>query len=212
MRWGMVINLTKCVGCYACVLACKIEHFLPPDVVWNRVMIFEAEKLNKQIYPTLCNHCRDPHCVDVCPTGATQQREDGIVWVNPDICIGCRSCIMNCPYQVRVLNKKPEEYFPGQGLTAYEEMRNKLYPLYEGTPSKCNFCMERIDKGLKQGLRPGIDRDATPACVNACPSSARIFGDLDDQDSEPSKALRIGRGYQLKPDAGTDPCVYYVTK
>jgi len=117
MRWGMVINLTRCVGCYACVLACKTEHFLPPDVVWNRVTVFEAEELNKQIYPTLCNHCRDPYCVEVCPTGATQQREDGIVWVDPDICIGCRSCVMNCPYQVRVVNEKPKEYFPGQGLT-----------------------------------------------------------------------------------------------
>ena len=212
MRWGMVINLTRCVGCYSCVLACKTEHFLPPDVVWNRVMVFEAEELNKQIYPTLCNHCKDPLCVEVCPTGATQQREDGIVWVNPNICIGCRSCIMNCPYQVRVLNEKPREYFPGQGMTPYEEKRDSLYPLQEGTPSKCNFCMERIDEGMKQGLRPGVDRDATPACVNACPSSARIFGDMDDHDSEPSMALRIGRGYQLKPEAGTDPCVYYVTK
>jgi len=212
MRWGMVINLTRCVGCYACVLACKTEHFLPPDVVWNRVTVFEAEELNKQIYPTLCNHCRDPYCMDVCPTGATQQRDDGIVWVEPDICIGCRSCVINCPYQVRVVNEKPKAYFPGQGLTPYEEMRNRLYPLQEGTPSKCNFCMERIDKGLKRGLRPGIDRGATPACVNACPASARIFGDMDDHGSEPSMALRIGRGYQLKPDSGTDPCVYYVTK
>jgi len=208
----MVINLTRCVGCYACVLACKTEHFLPPDVVWNRVTVFEAEELNKQIYPTLCNHCRDPYCVEVCPTGATQQREDGIVWVDPDICIGCRSCVMNCPYQVRVVNEKPKEYFPGQGLTPYEEMRDKLYPLQEGTPSKCNFCMERIDEGMKHGLKPGVDREATPACVNVCPASARIFGDMDDHDGEPSMALRIGRGYQLKPEAGTDPCVYYVTK
>ncbi|MFW9847276.1 MAG: 4Fe-4S dicluster domain-containing protein [Candidatus Thorarchaeota archaeon] len=212
MRWGMVINLSRCVGCYSCVLACKTEHYLPPDVVWNRVMVFEAEELNKQIYPTLCNHCRDPYCVEVCPTGATQQRKDGIVWVDPDICIGCRSCIMNCPYQVRVLNEKPKEYFPVQGFTPYEEMRDRLYPLQEGTPSKCNFCMERIDKGMKQGLKPGVDREATPACVIACPASARIFGDMDDHDSEPSMALRIGRGYQLKPEAGTDPCVYYVTK
>lgn len=212
MRWGMVINLTRCVGCYACVLSCKTEHFLPPDVTWNRVMVFEAQDLNKQIYPTLCNHCRDPYCVEVCPTGATQQREDGIVWVYPDICIGCRSCVMNCPYQVRVVNEKAKEYFPNQGLTPFEEMRNRLYPLQEGTPSKCNFCMERIDEGIEHGLKPGVDREATPACVNACPASARIFGDLDDDDSEPSMALRIGRGYQLKPDSGTDPCVYYVTK
>jgi Fe-S-cluster-containing dehydrogenase component len=119
---------------------------------------------------------------------------------------------MNCPYQVRVVNEKAKEYFPNQGLTPYEEMRNRFYPLQAGTPSKCNFCMERIDEGMRQGMKPGLDREATPVCVNACPASARIFGDLDDDDSEPSMALRIGRGYQLKPDAGTDPCVYYVTK
>lgn len=208
----MVINLTKCVGCYACVIACKTEHFLPPDVTWNRVVVFEAEGLNKQIYPVLCNHCRKPACVEVCPTGATRQREDGIVWVNADHCMCCRYCQMACPYQVRVANEKPSEFFPGQGLTPYEEMREELYPLESGTISKCNFCMERIDRGLKQGLKPGTDREATPACVNACPSHSRIFGDLDDYNSEASKALREGRGRQLRPEQDTDPSVFYVTK
>jgi len=119
---------------------------------------------------------------------------------------------MACPYQVRVVNEKPKAYFPGQNFTPFEHMREKLYPLQEGTPSKCNFCMERIDTGLKRGLKPGVDREANPACVNICPGSARIFGDLDDPQSEVSMALKIGKGYQLKPDAGTDPCVYYVTK
>ena len=212
MRWGMAINLTRCVGCYACVVACKTEHFLPPDVVWNRVAIFEVEGINKQIYPTLCNHCKEPFCVDVCPTGATEQREDGIVWVDPDKCIGCRSCMMACPYQVRVFNEKPREYFPGQGLTPYEEMREKMYPLRLGTVAKCNFCKERVDKALNNGGEPGVDRYVTPACVNACPTKARIFGDIDDPESEVSTAIRIGRGYQLKPEADTDPCVYYITK
>ncbi|RJR47953.1 MAG: 4Fe-4S dicluster domain-containing protein [Desulfobacteraceae bacterium] len=208
----MAINLTKCVGCYACVIACKTEHFLPRDVSWNRVAIFEAEGINKQIYPTLCNHCTEPPCVEVCPTGATSQQEDGIVWVDSDKCIGCRSCMMACPYQVRVFNEKPKEYFPGQGLTPYEEMREKLYPLQPGTVSKCIFCRERIQEGLSKGEKPGVDREATPACVNACPAKARIFGDLDDPESAVSIAIRIGRGYQLKPDAGTDPCVYYIAK
>lgn len=212
MRWGMVINLTRCVGCYACVAACKQEHFLGRDVAWNRVVIFETAELNKQIYPTLCNHCREPHCVEVCPTGATQQREDGIVWVDQDKCIGCRSCILNCPYQVRVFNEEPKEYFPGQGKTPYEEMREKLYPNQLDTVSKCVFCMERVDPGLEKGLKPGVDKEATPACVNICPGEARIFGDLDDPFSNVSEALRIGKGYQLRPESSTDPCVFYVTK
>jgi Fe-S-cluster-containing dehydrogenase component len=212
MRWGMAINLTRCVGCYACVIACKMEHFLPPDVAWNRVAIFEGEGINKQIYPTLCNHCKEPPCVDVCPTGATVQREDGIVWVDPDVCMGCRSCMMACPYQVRVFNDSPGEYFPGQGLTPFEKMREKAYPLQLRTVSKCNFCMERLDKTADHGRKPGRDRDGTPACVNACPAKARIFGDLDDPESEVSIAMRIGRGYQLRPEAGTNPSVYYITK
>ena len=212
MRWGMAINLTRCVGCYACVIACKTEHFLSSNVAWNRVAIFEGEGIHKQIYPTLCNHCKEPFCVDVCPTGATSQREDGIVWVDPDKCIGCRSCMMACPYQVRVYNEKPEEYFPGQGLTPYEEMREQMYPLQLGTVSKCNFCVERIDRGLKNGRIPGMDREATPACVNACPTKARIFGDLDEPEGAVTKAVETGKGYQLRPEAGTDPCVYYITK
>jgi phenylacetyl-CoA:acceptor oxidoreductase subunit 1 len=212
MRWGMVINLTKCVGCFACVIACKTDHALGPDVSWNNVNIFEAKGIKKQIYPTLCNHCREPHCVEVCPTGATSQRDDGIVIVDQDLCIGCRSCVLNCPYQVRVPYEEPKEYFPGQGLTPLEEIRDKIYPWQEGTVSKCNFCKERIDEGLRTGLKPGIDREATNACVNACPTEARIFGDLDDPFSNASEELRIGKGYQLKPELGTDPCVFYVTK
>jgi Fe-S-cluster-containing dehydrogenase component len=120
--------------------------------------------------------------------------------------------MMACPYQVRTFNEKPGEYFPGQGLTPYEKMREKMYSLQSNTVSKCNFCMERIDEGLKKGLKPGIDREATPVCVNACPASARIFGDMDDPYSDPSIELRQGKGYQLRPEAGTDPCVYYVAK
>jgi len=208
----MAINLTRCVGCYACVIACKTEHFLPPDVAWNRVAISEVEGINKQIYPTLCNHCEDPSCVDVCPTGATSRREDGIVVVDPDICIGCRSCMIACPYQVRVYNEEPGEYYPRQGLTPYEEMREKVYPLQLGTVSKCNFCAERVDRALDNGLIPGVDRSVTPACVNACPAHARIFGDLDDPESEVSISVRTGKGYQLKPEAGTNPNVFYITK
>jgi Fe-S-cluster-containing dehydrogenase component len=120
--------------------------------------------------------------------------------------------MMACPYQVRVFNEKPREYFPGQGFTPYEQMREKLYPLEPGTVSKCNFCMERVDQHLHNGKKPGVDREVTPACVNACPAKARIFGDLDDPESQVSTAIRIGRGYQLKPDAGTDPCVFYIPK
>jgi len=213
-RWGMVINLKQCVNCYACMLACKQEHFLPPGVYWNRLLMSETgeyPRVRKLVYPVLCNHCKEAICVNVCPTGASTRREDGIVTVDPDACTGCQYCVIACPYQQRTFyanNKK--EYFPGQGLTELEVIGRKLYPLQPGTVIKCNFCMEKIDNGMKQGLTPGIDRDATPACVNTCMVKARHFGDLDDPDSEVSMLIRARKGYRLHPEWGTEPSVYYI--
>ncbi|HUT73120.1 MAG TPA: 4Fe-4S dicluster domain-containing protein [Desulfatiglandales bacterium] len=214
-RWGMVINTHTCIGCYNCMIACKAEHFLPPGIFFARVLIGESGRypsVRKLIYPVLCNHCEDPSCVDVCPTGATTQREDGIVTVDQDICIGCRNCLIACPYQQRsYLSKDEREYFPGQGLTPFEEIGKVLYPLEKGTVAKCTFCIERIDEGLKKGLTTGVDRDATPACVNACPVSARHFGDLDDPVSNVSVLIRDKKAAPLHPEYGTQPSVYYIT-
>jgi len=213
MRLGMLINLVKCVGCYACVIRCKQEHFLPPGIVWGRLLISETgiyPKVTKQLYPVLCSHCKEALCVKACPTGATQKREDGIVSINQDKCVGCRYCLIACPYQVRSYYSEEKEYFPGQGFTEFEEMRKRLYPLQTGVVLKCNFCLERIDAGIKQGLKPGVDREATPACVIICPAKARYFGDLDDPDSEVSSLIMEKRAIQLHPEYGTDPSVYYV--
>jgi len=166
--------------------------------------------VTKHVYPVLCNHCAEPACVKACPTNATQKREDGIVWVDQDKCVGCRYCLIACPYQVRTYNSDVKEHFPGQGLTDFEKIGQKLYPLQTGVVLKCNFCQERIDEGIKKGLKPGVDRDATPACVNICPANARFFGDLDDPDSEASKMISEKRAVQLRPEYGTDPSVYYV--
>ena len=214
MRYGMVINLIKCIACYGCTVRCIEEHFLPPDMLWNRVLISEtgvSPDAIKHIYPVLCNHCKEPACVDVCPTGATQQREeDGIVWVDSNKCIGCRYCLIACPYQVRTFYADEKEWFPGQGFTEWEEMREKIYPLQTGTVYKCNFCKERIDEAVAKGLKPGVDWEATPACVNTCPTKARYFGDLDDAESEVSRLISGRRAVQLHPEFGTDPSVYYI--
>lgn len=213
MRLGMLINLVKCVGCYACVIRCKQEHFLPPGIVWGRLLISETgiyPKVTKQLYPVLCSHCKEALCIKACPTGATRKREDGIVWIDQDRCVGCRYCLIACPYQVRSYYSEEKEYFPRQGFTEFEEMRKRLYPLQTGVVLKCNFCLERIDAGIKQGLKPGVDRDATPACVIICPAKARYFGDLDDPDSEISSLIMEKRAVRLHPEYGTDPSVYYV--
>jgi Fe-S-cluster-containing dehydrogenase component len=148
--------------------------------------------------------------VDVCPTRATQRRDDGIVWVDADKCVGCRYCLVACPYQVRTYHAEQKEYYPAQGLTEFEKLGKRVYPHQIGTVVKCNFCMERIDNGSKAGLKPGVDRDATPACVITCPAKARYFGDLDDPDSEVSMLIRKWRPVPLHPEFGTDPSVYYV--
>ncbi len=209
----MVIDLTRCVGCYSCIVACKQEHFLPPGIVWGRVLITESGEypaVAKQMYPVQCNHCKDALCVKVCPTGATRRRDDGIVRVDHDKCVGCRYCLIACPYQARVFfSDSTREYFPGQGLTDFEKIGRKLYPHQAGTVLKCNFCMERIDAGLGHGLKPGVDREATPACVITCPAKARYFGDLDDPYSEASMMIRQHGGYQLRPEYGTNPSIYY---
>ncbi len=213
MRWGMVINLNRCVGCYSCVVKCKQEHFLPKGLFWNKLLISETgeyPRVKKHLYPVLCNHCKDPACAEVCPTGATQQREDGIVWIDQNKCIGCRHCMMACPYQVRSYYSVEKEYFDGQGFTEWEKMGKILYPLRVGVVYKCNFCKERLDRGIEMGLKPGADREATPACVIICPSKARVWGDLDDHESEVSKLIREKGAVQLYPKHGTDPSVYYI--
>ena len=213
MRWGMVIDLQKCIGCYSCMISCKEEHFLPRDVFWNRVLITHNGRfpaVTKEILPVLCNHCQEAPCLKVCPTNATTQRDDGIVMVDYDKCMGSRYCVIACPYQNRTYLAEEGELFKGWGLTPPEILGRKLYPLQTGTTVKCNFCVEKIDEGLQKGLKPGVDYEATPACVTACPAKARYFGDLDDPMSEVSTLIRQRKGSQLHSEFGTDPSVYYL--
>lgn len=215
MRWGMVIDLVKCTRCHACIAACRIEHFLPLRVTWPRLIAVETETAGKgwlSTMPVRCNQCQDAPCVKVCPTEATTQREDGIVVIDSNKCIGCRYCVIACPYQNRTFLSKDKHpgYFPGYEKTAFEIKGEELYPHQVGTTEKCNFCVERIDAGLEKGLRPGIDREATPACVNVCQARAMTFGNLDDPDSNVSSLIRERHGFQLQSEYGTNPSVYYV--
>jgi Fe-S-cluster-containing dehydrogenase component len=216
MRWGLVVDLSKCVRCYGCVVACRAEHFLPIGIDRPRLVAFEPEKNGTppvvSTFPVRCNQCQEAPCVKVCPTGATHLRKDGIVAVDQDQCVGCRYCVVVCPYQNRtyLAKSKDKGFFPGKGLTDFEKAGKRLYPHQHGTTEKCDFCMERIDAGLDRGLKPGLDREATPACVNTCQARALIFGDLEDEDSLISRTIREKKGVPLRSEFGTRPSIYYV--
>lgn len=212
-RWGMTIDLKRCIGCYACVLGCKAEHFLPPEIMWNRVLIGEKGKypaVSKLIYSVRCNQCDEPKCADACPTGATYKREDGIVVIDENKCVGCRYCMIACPYQARSFYEEEREFFPGQGKTEHEKIGTQLYPHQVGVVQKCIFCKERIDSGLEQGLTPGVDREASPACMIICPTQAIHFGDLEDPYSEVNRLIKERKGHPFHAEYGTGPSIYYL--
>jgi Fe-S-cluster-containing dehydrogenase component len=167
--------------------------------------------VDHEVFPVLCNHCKEAICVKACPTGATQQREDGIVWIDQDKCVGCRYCIIACPYQARSYHPKERKYLGIlQGLTEFGRLGKEVYRQQTGVAVKCNYCLEKIDSGLAKDLKPGVDREATPACVNTCPTSARHFGDLDDLLSEVSRLIRRHKGTPFHPEFGTNPSTYYI--
>lgn len=206
-RWGMVINLNKCIGCGNCTLACQAHNDMPEHITWNR-MIEVGEYNGAPVYtPVPCMHCENAPCVDICPVKATYHRPDGIVAMDYERCIGCRYCEMACPYGARTFNW---EEFTGDNPTVPEWGEPEVERRPRGVVEKCSFCFNRIDRGLAQGFMPGIDRDATPACVNACPTGARVFGDLNDPDSPVSQILRQHPSVQLRKELGTMPRVYYI--
>ena len=199
MRYGMIIDLNRCIGCHACTLACTGHNGTPKGVFWSRVQIREkGEYPNAWIHyqPMLCMHCQDPECVRVCPTGASFQREDGIVAIDRDMCIGCQNCIMACPYSARTKLIDIQPYHPGKGFTPYEKIAFSRHPT--GVVGKCDFCAGRLDEGRE------------PACVQTCPAKARFFGDLGDPESEVAGLLARRNPKQLLPAMGTTPSVYYI--
>ena len=211
MRWGMVIDVRRCVGCQTCTIACKQEHGLPAGTFWRFVADCEVgtyPDVRRLFLPMQCMHCAEPPCVPVCPTGASRRREDGIVWIAYDACVGCGYCAVACPYRARHLVHEAESYFPA-GPTPPERLGAR--PERRGVMTKCTFCKERVDEGLARGLRPGADPEATPMCAVACIAGAIVFGDLDDPASPVAQLVADGAAHPLLPECGTAPSVYYRT-
>ena len=198
VRYGMLVDSTKCArDCDACVRACDDEHGLEPvhgpatDPRWiHKVTLRDRTSGRISTLALMCQHCADPPCVDVCPTGASFRRADGIVLVDKHTCIGCRYCVMACPFQARAF--------------VHEAVENPRpwSPRGKGTVESCNLCVHRVDAA----------RGRDPACVEACAAAghrALVFGDLNDLRSAVSQALASGPSAELRPDLGLGTAVRY---
>ena len=199
MRYGMVIDLLRCIGCNSCTIACRAEHGTPPDIQYHKVKKYEVGKYptaKMKFLPTSCMHCQEPPCLKVCPTGATYKRDDGLVLIDDEKCIGCRYCVLACPYDSRQFLSVITSYYAGTNPTPYELLKQQDFE--RGVVVKCNFCVDRLAEGH------------LPACVEACPAQARYFDDLDDPQSQVSRLIADNGGTPLREELGTKPSVYYI--
>ena len=224
-RWGMVIDLDRCTGCQACVVACKVENNVPPtgaeeaserrSISWLRVselVLGEHGSSGKpQLVPIPCMHCENPPCVKVCPATATTIDEEGLVAQIYPRCIGCRYCTTACPYTVRQFNWSDVEW-PApmeEGLSPDVSVRPR------GVVEKCSFCHHRLqlarDKARLED-RPLEEGEYIPACVESCPAVAMSFGDLDDPLSAVARLAESPRAFRLMEELGTKPKVVYLSK
>jgi molybdopterin-containing oxidoreductase family iron-sulfur binding subunit len=233
MKYAFVIDLDRCVGCRSCAEACKVENNTSKGIFWMDVFKLEEGEYPNVKYtflPRPCQHCNKPSCVPVCPVGARFKREDGLVLTDFDRCIGCRFCIIACPYGVGYFNwrnPKDNQYYDweGEGADEYgkgevkDHTRGVLPPHrnpdhdlkyegslvsgsshYKGVAEKCTWCVHRLDKGM------------SPACVHMCPMFVLTFGDIDDPNSKASQLLRERPYFKLLEDMGNEPNVYYLNK
>ena len=209
-RYGMVVDLNRCVGCQTCTIACKHHNDTPPGVQWRRVLDVEQGEypnVERLFLVTGCQHCAEPPCVPVCPTGATRQRADGLVTMDYDTCIGCGYCAVACPYQARTIAHDHEWYY-GEPSPQEEQVFDESRI---GVASKCTFCVDKIDEAAETpGVVPGLDLEATPACAASCIAEALHFGDFADPESNVSRLAQENAHFQMHAELGTDPQIRYL--
>ena len=204
-KWVMAIDLAKCDGCGTCTKACSVMHFIPPDRQWIKVLrMQEAESTTPYFFPQPCFQCDNPPCTKVCPVDATFKRQDGIVLIDNERCIGCRFCMAACPYGARSFNwGTPQET---DAIKQYPYSPEWGFPRRIGTVEKCDFCPHMAAQGK------------LPACVTSCPMGVIYYGDQNEdtvtnskgETERLSKLLRDRAGYRFLEELGTKPRVYYL--
>lgn len=217
-RYGMAIDLKRCFGCQTCAVACKMANNMPAESSFNIVYTKDDTDYSHpgksvlkgdfcydnaggvfpdailSFFPLNCQHCSNPSCVEVCPTGASAiDEETGIVTIDYEACIGCESCIHACPYDVRILNPENVEFDLDVEVGEFDAPPHK--PI---TVEKCTFCKNLIGRG------------EVPACMDLCPGRARYWGDLDDPTSDINKAIEGREIMRYKEEEGTEPNVFYL--
>ena len=217
-KWGMVVDLDRCTGCQACVIACQSENNVPINdekafrdgrvIEWIRVERYwegDFPDVKARFLPVLCQHCDNAPCESVCPVYATYHNNEGLNVQVYNRCVGTRFCGNNCPYHARLFNYW-EPVWP-------EFLRNQLNPdvtvRTRGIMEKCSFCIQRIRRATRGGKKVE-DQAFNPACVQACPTDAMTFGDLLNEDSRVSRMWEDERAYRVLEGLGTNPSVKYL--
>lgn len=200
-RYGLAIDTSRCVGCFACVIACKSENSTRPGVSWIRIEEHEQgeyPKVTRTYTPMLCMQCGEMPCARPCPTGAITKGPGGIVMIDPESCYcGAEPCVAACPFGVLSVNEGNKYYFPDR-VTPMDEQALEAHP--DGLVEKCHLCHHRISDGQ------------VPACVQACPSKAIVFGDLDEVTGLLAK-LSAGRSARpLREELAVNPSVLYIDR
>ncbi len=215
--WGMVIDLDRCTGCQACVMACKAENNVPAvgakeaalgrTISWMQILTEQSEE-RIRFLPRPCLQCDDPPCIKVCPVYATYRSPEGIVAQIYARCIGCRFCMAACPYNAKYFNWRTyQKDAPGQNPDV--SVRPK------GVVEKCTFCHHRLQKARERALAERRDLapgDYVTACAETCPTRAITFGDLSDSGSEVARLARSPRAFRLGEALGTKPKVIYLSE